>query len=287
MSIEQKTTLAEIMDDEEFLAHVRDSLLPMVWGRAIPIVAQQDGILRQHGTGTLFRIAQRSFLVTAAHVFTDALRVSAILRVRTSGEAPRLVPIGGTLIRSRSQGEDSIDLGIMELAQSVVTELSGYQSIGLADIDQTQETSDDLYIVAGFPCELARPGTMTGESIRLSRFFASTYPYRGPTDRFANYQATHHLLLDARPEHCEIVRGSGKPLDSYEGLSGGSIWKTNATRVGREKWQPSCARIAAVQTAQYRNPGIARGTMWRHVAFAVHQSHPELRPALNLRLPQV
>ncbi|MGD9721064.1 MAG: hypothetical protein AB7O59_03300 [Pirellulales bacterium] len=280
-------TLAEILDDDQFLAYVRNSLLPTVWDCAIPIIAQHEGSLRQHGTATLFRVADRQFLVSAAHVFTQAKKANAILRARTHGPKAKLVAIGGPLRLVHSLGDDIIDVGIMEIHDQKIAELSGYRAIGLVDIDQRQDTSDDLYIVAGFPCELARPGNMDGEPIGFGRFFASTYPYRGRADHLGGYNATHHLLLDARPAHCEIVAGEGGPLNSFRGVSGASIWKVNAVKVGRENWQPMHARISAVQTAQYLNPVVLRGTMWRQVAYAIHESFPELRPALSLTLPQV
>lgn len=256
------TDLAEIMEDDQFLARVREALVPMLWDTAIPLIAQQGDALRQHGTGTLLRIAERRFLVSARHVFTDVAKVGAALFAHNKPRTqPTFLTLRGKLVHACSQGEDRIDLGILELQPADAQSLSNYRAITLAEIDQRQDTSDDLYLWAGYPCKMATAGKAGGRGIGLTRMFASTYPYRGAVS-LEKYDPEQHILLDARRDYAEVVLGEGEQPDSLVGISGTSIWKTNATRVGRDKWEPSLVRVSAVQTAEYPKAGVLRGTMW-------------------------
>ena len=69
-------------------------LLPATaWQSTVPILAWHQGMLRQHGTGTLFRIADTSFLVTAAHVILIAVQAKAHLAIGQSPHGHPLTPL--------------------------------------------------------------------------------------------------------------------------------------------------------------------------------------------------
>ena len=278
-------TLAEIMQDEEFCARVRAELLPTIWNCTVPLFVEQGDAIRQSGTSTLLRIADRLFLVTAAHVLLDAKKASVTLRARSHELRATLMPLIGRFIHLRSDSENVFDSAVMELNAETAVALSGYQPVSLSDIDRQQQATDDLYIVAGFPCELAREGTKDGSPVKLTRFFGFTYPYRGSTSRLTNYDPRHHVLLDARREYAATIVGDGSPPGSFKGLSGCSLWKVNATIVDRGKWKPSHAKIIAVQTSEYTDPGVLKGTKWSNLVRAIHEDCPELRPSLGLEFP--
>lgn len=59
------------LDPEEtraFIERMGETLLPLFTKCVIPIFGEQNGAAIQCGTGTLFRVADVSFLVTASHV---------------------------------------------------------------------------------------------------------------------------------------------------------------------------------------------------------------------------
>jgi hypothetical protein len=86
-------------------------------------------------------------------------------------------------------------------------------------------------------------------------------------------------VFDARRENAATTVGEGGAPASFKGLSGCSIWKVNATIIERVSWTPSHAKIIAVQTSEYMNPGVFKGT---NVLRAIHADCPELRPSTGL-----
>lgn len=288
MEENKRPELAALVQDGEFCKTVADSLTPLIWESTVPIVAEQDGILRQHGTGTLFRIAQRYFVVTAAHVLEEAREHDVTLRILEKEPGTKLMQIVGDFQCIRPKhGKDIFDLAVRELDQEMLEFLAGYRFVNLLDIDTTQNVANDLYFVCGFPTKLAREARVGEPGLRLTRFFALTYPHQGATDELPNFDSRCHILLDARRKFAVELVGSGPMPDCLEGISGCGIWKTNLLPVGREKWTPAAARIIAVQTQVYPKAQLIRGTMWSGVATLFHMAFPELRPALALSLPEV
>lgn len=288
MPVNTRAELAAIVKDDDFCKSVADSLAPAIWESTVPILAEQDGILRQHGTGTLFRIAQRYFVITAAHVFKEAREHGVTLRILEKEPGTKLMHIVGDFHCVRpNQGDDFYDLAVRELDKEMVEFLAGYQFVQLLDVDTTQAVVDDLYFVCGFPTKLAREARVGEAGLRLTRFFALTYPHQGATEELPNYQRDCHILLDARRKFAVELVGTGPMPDTLRGISGCSIWKTNLMTVGRENWTPAHARIIAVQTQVYTKAQLIRGTMWKIVANLFHKAYPELQPALAPSLPQV
>src|SRR3990172_5522157 len=56
------------LSQEVLNKRISDCIPAEAWESTVGIIIVVDKILHQFGTGTLFRVADRSFLVTAAHV---------------------------------------------------------------------------------------------------------------------------------------------------------------------------------------------------------------------------
>ena len=288
MDTNKRAELAAIIQDDKFCKSLSASLTASIWESTVPIVAEQDGILRQHGTGTLFRIAHRYFVVTAAHVLKDAHKYDVPLRILEKEPGTKLMQVVGDFHCFKpNQGNDLYDLAVRELDQPMVDFLKGYQFVQLLDIDTKQTVEDDLYVVCGFPTKLASEARVGEPGFSLTRFFALTYPHGGSTDDLPNFDSQCHIVLDARRKFAAELIGTGPMPDNLEGISGCSIWKTNLMTVGRDKWTPAHARIIAVQTQVYPKAQLIRGTMWKVAAKLFHDAFPELQPAMALSLPQV
>ena len=56
------------------------------WDSTVPIVIANEGTVNQFGTGTLFRVANHFFLVTAGHVIKQACELGKTLGIGGSDD---------------------------------------------------------------------------------------------------------------------------------------------------------------------------------------------------------
>ena len=187
-----------------------------------------------------------------------------------------------------NESEDFYDLAVLRFDVDTVPCLANKSFLRLHDISTERETGNDIYCVLGFPSELATSANFRGATLSLTplEYFATQYDeYVG---NLPNFDPNTHILIDATRNLMRDVEGV-KRLDGFpkelNGISGASIWKTNALNVPIEHWTPQLARIIAVQTRVYRKDhSIIKGTRWTAVEKMLYSAIPEIRPALGLKV---
>ncbi len=269
--------LAQLVEDDDYCKKLGSTLEPVIGRYTVSIVLEDGKSLRQHGTGTLLRIAERSFLTTAAHV----VAVQHELFIY-GAEGKGLMQLDGKRIRTVGQ-PDVFDLAIIELDDQEVEHLSGFKFIRLIDV-MTNDFGPDLYFVTGFPSAYTPETNDQNQKLYLKRFYCFSYP-TAKTSHLENFDAKYHIALHGKHEDA-VPLGDSEPLPptTLRGISGCGIWKTNAIAVPRDAWTPDHAKLAAVQTCEYRS--AIRGTNWLGIATMIYQRFPELRAALGLLLPR-
>ena len=136
-----------------------DAITEDVHKTAVAVVRGNRPIVEQIGSGNLFTVADRKFVVTAGHVVLKARRMEASLRV--SGAKENFVATPGRWFHS-SDGPDteysSADLAIYPLNGEQVAGLQGKQFLRLSDVDFSKETPNAFFFLWGFPqvmCDLS------------------------------------------------------------------------------------------------------------------------------------
>jgi hypothetical protein len=286
MESKSGSVVAELVKDIALCKSVGDSLTPLIWESTVPIVSEKDDKFRQHGTGTLLSIAQRLFLVTAAHVFRQARSNSLALHLpNQAGDAWLRIFLDFRCLRADGF-DDSIDLAISEMDEDSIAFLQSYKSVKLLDLDTTLTFTDDVYCVCGFPSELAAIDPSGASPSKITKLFGLTALYKGSTSLVA-YDSRYNILLDAEKSNAvKLIDGCADLPSNFKGISGCSIWKTNLAVVGRAKWTPANARIVAVQTSEYESAKAIKGTSWKAATTLLYKGWPELQPAMGLILPR-
>ena len=285
--MEEPFSLDKFSDDE--IRRILTSLMPIAAQSSVAILAHTDnGQPWQHGTGTLVRIGDSRFLISAAHVATDARKLSAVLRLIIPREAVSAenveplvevkmpadnIPLEGKAAVTVGGEDDPFDLAIWSLSERTVASLGSKTFLNRTDIT---ESADDggAYFVYGFPTELTRP---EGERTIVSRpvaFLAQSANANGRSLR--NYNQQCHLLMGTR-----VAALSGVVVKSLKGVSGASVWKLNCRPGGLDSWSREKARIAAVETCVFDGAAVIRGTRWIMVFAAIMKAFPELVPGLT------
>lgn len=261
----------------------------------VAIVLVQGTVLRQFGTGTLFRVADHSFLVTAAHVAQEAPNYGEGLCIPKANGS--FVQIHGTWICS-SAGQygtatDPFDIAILRLGSSIVDGLDDESFVRLDDISSSEDLSNGIFCLFGYPTIWSQPST--DENIRLKNklWQYTTYAFEGATENLPEYQARFHLLLNAKLAESADIEGnpflfcdrSGTTVEFPRGLggiSGCSVWLIGNKNKPLHDWSCKEAKIVAVQTGVYHDRQIIHTTRWIAVSTLLHEAFPDLRPAMAL-----
>lgn len=258
-------------------------LLPAnAWTSTVPIMILHGETLRQHGTGTLLRIADAFFLVTAAHVLTEAANHNAKITVGAAGHIHPLQIAG----QAHVAADDSLDVAIWRLSNDSVKFLSNNTFLHLSDIFPPDEFDDDFYFVCGFPTESSTTATQPDDVAQIAPLQFCTYKYEGDGGNLEGYNAEYHVLLNANRQY--LTRGSGAARDfpnKVFGLSGCPIWKARAMGVPQDQWKPGQAKLVAVQTSAYpKEPmhKILKGTTWKAVSSLIAEVYSDLKPSFGI-----
>lgn len=262
---------------------------------AVPIVLIHGTELHQFGTGTLLRVADHSFIVTAAHVVKDARQDDEGLCIpRADGS---FAQIHGDWICS-SEGQygtavDPFDLAILHLDSSSVKGLTNESFLRLDDISFTEDLSNGIFCLLGYPTLWSQPSTDDHTGLDLKLLLYITYVFEGSTDALSEYQARFHLLLNAGLSESTDMEGtpfrfddrSGAPAEfprRLGGISGCSVWVVGKKNRPGQEWSQEKAKIVAVQTGVYHTQQIIKATRWVAVSTLLHEAFPKLRPAIAL-----
>jgi hypothetical protein len=281
---------------QEFVnKRINDCIPPGAWKSNVGIIIVLDKTLRQFGTGTLLRVADASFLVTAAHVIKEASKLDKGLCI-TASDGSFVQVHGNWMCSSEGQyetTEDPFDIAVLQLDYNIVERLKDNLFLRLDDVNFDENLSNGIFCLFGYPSLLSQPSINADTKLILKPFQYATSLYEGKTDMLSGYQNRFHLLLGANPKettdingrHLVFVNREGIRLQFPEnlgGISGCSVWMVGARDIPMTDWGKTRPRVVAVQTGVYSNPQIIKTTRWVAVSTLLHEAFPELRPALSL-----
>lgn len=258
--------------------------LPENFSLAIVPIARGHSMesLTAFATGTLLRVAEESFLVTAAHVISDAEKLNSPLAFGVWGENKFLKLIGAPLVTPLVRGH-WYDLCIWklpaEIAERVPTENFLRFSTCSGDA-RNFENRKSVFRVYGFPCE----GVSKDASMHFSPFTLTTHPFRDYPGNLENYDPDIHMLFDVRPEGVQTLGDHGAVFPTtraqFEGISGCPVWEI-PLEIDAQKTMRA-ARIVGVETCVFSTKGVMRATHWNAVLRFLAKAFPEVRPAASI-----
>ncbi|HUT93323.1 MAG TPA: hypothetical protein VMY37_27920 [Thermoguttaceae bacterium] len=288
----------------QFAHRVGEELRPILERSTVPIIGVRkdaldesrpvtvvsgDRLMTQRGTGTVFRIADHSLLVTAYHVFKALERQNE--RPHTHYDDPDAVlPLFGPV----HVVDQPFDIAAMDLDRSVVDGLLPQRFLGLESIDFRPNLHAGWYFLHGFPTASTRT-SLDFLSMHQMDFTYRTGLYAGSTSGFRDYDSTQHVLLAMDGESRYSDDGSPAELPPKSdaelgpklgGISGSSIWMGFADEHYMDDWTPDMAKVVGVQTKLYIRRRVVQGTRWRVVAAALWQGCPDLRDELSDHIPE-
>ena len=241
-------------------------------------VADSGGLL---ATGTLFKVAGRSFLITARHIFD---RVPDLTKLAYPENPLRggLFTLGSfTILRPN---EAHIDVAAIELksVETIMRLEANWQFLSLANVAAASvNTGEGAFFVSGYPESLTKneDGWTKGKLVtaytqRLAAVPAEAkQPVIPAIDLFFDYSR-------------EATSVTGKVIKTPElpGVSGASIWEL---RPVSGVWAPETAtRVIGIQSAYFHSKYI-RAKSWWAVAKVFDQADDDLAKAVRLKLSEI
>ena len=268
-----------------------DALIPpKAFKATVSIIAfdSKEKVLHQFGTGTLLKIAEDSFLVTAAHVAIMARELSKSLCI---GVGNGFVQLQGDW--SLSSEDTPYDIAVLRLPLDIASKLVDVAHVRLQDVDSGSGLSKGVFCLLGFPTRLSIPSTPDNTTMNVTPFQFLTYAYEGETENLSGYQQKYHLLLSAQEGG---TNNDGKPVNFADrngvhlkfpgdlgGISGCGIWKMGEYNKPLSEWKRYRPKIVAVQTSVYSNVQIIKATRWIAVSTLLYHAFPDLRQVFSLR----
>jgi hypothetical protein len=268
-------------DDLPKTLELHRALAPKMASCVTPIAESVAGETYQLGTGTFFRVADFSFLVTAAHVLREGIKHNALLRILDGASANEPVKYRDVALPKWTAyvGEFPADVAIVPLTDDIVAALPNRCFLRLDEVALRPAYPGGCWVM-GFPADTVTY-TESGRKITYSPFLLAA-PLVERKSSLENFNKDFHFLLNARRD--ELWWPGGTPAempDQLGGISGCPVWQV-AWPDGR--WQPEHVRIVGVQTAYYRKRSLVKATYWGAVAAVLHAHCPELRGILDMHL---
>ena len=206
------------------------------------------------GSGSFVVFGGQTFLVTAAHVATDAQTGSLYGAAFSNGDGKRYQVVTAPILVN-----ENIDIGI-----APVTLERPPDSTRLAWPSSQVATSagslDDQLFVHGFPGERSR-------FLRMNQGINSrTLPYGATsvTPAWSGYNPDEHFAISFDPRYPEYPDGTSATLPDPAGMSGSPVWNTRRREVG-EHWQPTDARLIGVIHRFDRTANCLIGSRIEHI----------------------
>jgi Trypsin-like peptidase domain len=248
---------------------VKDLVGQFMRTRTIPLVWKGDGYTSSVGTGTLFKIADRHFIITARHIF-DAYAPDKVAYQARRDNTTSLATIG--LARLVKPTTEHHDVAVIELLEDATkNKLSaGWEFLTL---DNVAPASDDgLIALMGYPEFTSRselwmpPKGIVYSSNRII----------DPPKEAKNVNPDVDLFF----EYGRTAVADDKEIDAPElnGTSGGSVWEYVDLDGGF--WAPEkVVKVVGVQSARLIGKYF-RAVNWGVVASILGQMDPDLKAAV-------
>src|SRR5205807_2653494 len=142
----------------------------------------------QWGTGTLFKIAERRFIITAAHVMKSLKKAGGDPLISDHKPHSPGIPLYDSRALMFLGGWDC---AVVEVQPSVTERVPNRRWITMLDFAYPPPTPNDLYYVCGYPCQLTESTATGGLSQSAMGFLTDGAEHDGLVD----FDERLHLAL--------------------------------------------------------------------------------------------
>ena len=220
------------------------TMIPIQLRASVPILTRaiEFDHVRPIGTGSLFRVADHSFLVTADHVLKALDGKTDDHLVIMNRERGTQFGVGGDVHATVSASDD---IAILRIPSDSLPPFDGLTFLTTMDLDISPPAARERYGFCGYPEEFSvrTPG---------SPFFYNTVVVK-PDGPLSNFDPDVNFLLamDEARTRTPTGRLTKFPV-SIGGISGCPVWRITQGGTAAT-WTSAQARVVGIQTGVYGN----------------------------------
>lgn len=274
---------------KEFLARIVRESAPRIVKCTIPLYAWIKNLVELKGTGTLFRIGDRHFVLSAAHVldYPGIFSVPYCTSVCDEGSPLLLnmvkivsspLPPGADKFDIDMRDADPFDIAVAELHPDSATKLEPYWRFAqLQELDVFSPSVEGSYFVLGFPVER----TSTDFAARSSDTKALSYSTELHNGSRDDRDKEADLLL-AYPRQNQTFGGQIVIAPNPKGISGCGIWRLARQDKLIDDWHDSDVRLVGIEHRWRSAHRYLVGTAVRHAIRLIYNRYQDLHPSMDI-----
>ncbi len=265
-----------------------------VWDSTVAIVVAHEGRVCLFGTGTLFSVADQSFVLTAGHVAKGAEAFGTL--AISSGSGPFVAIDGAWHCSAGNQStglSDPFDIAVHKLSSRSLGKLGPKRFLRLGDVEFAQQDHTAIYALFGYPAHWSRASDPGERTVSLKQFEYITYPFEQAPGGLPNYDARYHLLLQAQLGKSTLEDGSPVDFKSTRGdairfpgdlggISGCSVWWIGDVREPVDRWRIDRSRNVGLVLSVYQQSQAIKVVRWVAVTTLLYEAFPDLRRSIDL-----
>ncbi len=258
----------------------------------LPFIVEQAGKFWGTGTGVLFGIGERAFVITASHVFTllqRAMRARLPILVPTGKPGVpflRLDRVGGYYSvdpKVAGQPDDPLDIALLELSPPMGDALGRHMHfLHMPELDMDDPSAvESQYLTFGYPHLLLDQRDDAGQLIYTPLHLISR-AYRGQRGVLPTYAAEAEIAVDFFPDSARDSEGKAIALPNPKGASGCGIWRIVRDDDDYDRWAPALLRLVGIEHTWNHEANVLRGTRIGHAIAEIAHRYEDVRPAFGL-----
>jgi hypothetical protein len=274
---------------QAFGVRIVKAAAPEIARCTVPLFGAQKQQLILNGTGTLFAIGTRFFVLSAAHVldYPGDFKIPYYVPVADQG-GPELLkitkivssplPKGAKIDDPDRRDDDRFDIAVGELDPETAAKLTPFWRFArLMELDVASPAPQAYHYVLGYPISM----TQSDSVARTSDVKALSYVtglYEGQRDA---RDVGAELLLDF-PQQNQDAAGLPATVPHPRGISGCGIWRLVTAGKRMSDWSLDDVRLVGIEHRWRRAHRYLVGTAIRHAMQLIYRRYPDLHPAMDL-----
>lgn len=254
-------------------------LRPVVEPCTVPITRREQDTERPHGSGTLFKIDEHHFLVTAAHVAECSRHHGFPTSITDYRDKSDLVFLDECHIHYTKH--ENIDVAVYHLTDELVRRIPNRRFLRIEDVD-FDSRPPSVYYLYGWPGELSSVDN-AAEAVSISPFeyIMEAQPINIEDDSYDPELHIQVIVPDYDEGGISLTESARVRPKRLGGISGCSLWHVCRRTSDMRNWNPEQAKVVGVICSGDASEKTIRVSRWITVAGIIWYFFPEVRPAIQ------
>lgn len=269
----------------EFLAKIRDQVVPRIVRATLPFYAVQNDEIVRDRSGVFLRVGDEYFILTASHHLEAIVGHNIYLYVGWDEEDKVPVPIPDATFHVTE--EDIRDVAVIKLSREAAKKiLSSHEPVGLRDIKFNVDRRPGLFLICGYPQAWLHvlPDHLESHPLPfLSGFYEGTPSATADMKYDENLHGLFQFTREALGDGAHPV--SLPPFKGIQGVSGCGVWRICTFEEGVEGWSPEKCKLVAIQHRYNEKLSYVHTTWAKYALDRLTVEYPSVRKAMSLILP--